>query len=146
MATVNEVGKKSWRLPRSPHVTTAEAAVLQPPPLETMMARSSTSTPSSTLRRLPPQGSSSACASAFPNSASDYGMLVANGTYALTAGNCVECSCGPANLDLYCTPYELDRAEMDIKMREERASMDRALKEEPDKNGFQTSFFNGTCS
>ncbi|XP_066353863.1 uncharacterized protein [Miscanthus floridulus] len=131
--------------------------MLQPPPLETMMARSSTSTPSSTLRRLPPQGSSSACASAFPNSASDYGMLVANGTYALTAGNCVECSCGPANLDLYCTPYELEqrmkhereemdsvvmlhRAEMDIKMREERASMreerasmDRALKEEPDK-------------
>ncbi|WVZ82033.1 hypothetical protein U9M48_029345 [Paspalum notatum var. saurae] len=45
-----------------------------------------------------------ACASAFPNSASDYGLLVANGTYALTAGNCVECSCGPANLNLYCTP------------------------------------------
>ncbi|KAK3131900.1 hypothetical protein QOZ80_6AG0513140 [Eleusine coracana subsp. coracana] len=45
-----------------------------------------------------------ACASAFPNSASDSGLLVANGTYALTAGNCVECSCGPANLNLYCTP------------------------------------------
>ncbi|AQK83115.1 LysM domain-containing GPI-anchored protein 1 [Zea mays] len=49
----------------------------------------------------------SACASAFPNSASDYGLLVANGTYALTAGNCVECSCGPANLNLYCTPSSL---------------------------------------
>ncbi|XP_062233338.1 lysM domain-containing GPI-anchored protein LYP6 isoform X2 [Phragmites australis] len=48
-----------------------------------------------------------ACASAFPNSASDYGLLVANGTYALTAGNCVECSCGPANLNLYCTPASL---------------------------------------
>ncbi|KAL5661334.1 hypothetical protein ACJX0J_028459, partial [Zea mays] len=47
------------------------------------------------------------CASAFPNSASDYGLLVANGTYALTAGNCVECSCGPANLNLYCTPSSL---------------------------------------
>ncbi|CAM0149009.1 unnamed protein product [Urochloa decumbens] len=46
----------------------------------------------------------SACASAFPNSASDSGLLVANGTYALTAGNCVECSCGPQNLNLYCTP------------------------------------------
>ncbi|KAG2610267.1 lysM domain-containing GPI-anchored protein LYP6-like [Panicum virgatum] len=45
-----------------------------------------------------------ACASAFPNSASDSGLLVANGTYALTAGNCVECSCGPASLNLYCTP------------------------------------------
>ncbi|XP_062228396.1 lysM domain-containing GPI-anchored protein LYP6-like [Phragmites australis] len=48
-----------------------------------------------------------ACASAFPNSASDYGLLVANGTYALTAGNCVECSCGPVNLNLYCTPASL---------------------------------------
>ncbi|CAO1947736.1 unnamed protein product [Urochloa humidicola] len=45
-----------------------------------------------------------ACASTFPNSASDSGLLVANGTYALTAGNCVECSCGPENLNLYCTP------------------------------------------
>ncbi|KAL6861217.1 hypothetical protein ACP4OV_016917 [Aristida adscensionis] len=48
-----------------------------------------------------------ACASAFPSSASDYGLLVANGTYAITAGNCVACSCGPANLDLYCTPTSL---------------------------------------
>ncbi|CAN6214640.1 unnamed protein product [Urochloa humidicola] len=45
-----------------------------------------------------------ACTSAFPNSASDSGLLVANGTYALTAGNCVECSCGPENLNLYCMP------------------------------------------
>ncbi|KAL5199936.1 hypothetical protein ABZP36_021139 [Zizania latifolia] len=48
-----------------------------------------------------------ACASMFPNSASDYGLLVANGTYALTAGNCVECSCGPGDLKLYCTPTTL---------------------------------------
>ncbi|TVU12129.1 hypothetical protein EJB05_45756 [Eragrostis curvula] len=48
-----------------------------------------------------------ACASSFPGSASDYGLLVANGTYALTAGNCVECSCGPANLNLYCMPASL---------------------------------------
>lgn len=48
-----------------------------------------------------------ACASTFPNFASDYGLLVANGTYALTAGNCVECSCGPGSLDLYCTPASL---------------------------------------
>lgn len=48
-----------------------------------------------------------ACASTFPSSASDYGLLVANGTYALTAGNCVECSCGPGNLNLYCTPASL---------------------------------------
>lgn len=48
-----------------------------------------------------------ACASMFPNSASDYGLLVANGTYALTAGNCVQCSCGPGDLKLYCTPASL---------------------------------------
>ncbi|KQK01717.1 hypothetical protein BRADI_3g57756v3 [Brachypodium distachyon] len=48
-----------------------------------------------------------ACASTFPKSASDHGLLVANGTYALTAGNCVQCSCGPGNLDLYCTPASL---------------------------------------
>lgn len=39
-----------------------------------------------------------ACTSAFPKSASDHGLIVANGTYALTAGNCVQCSCGPGNL------------------------------------------------
>ncbi|KAK1620169.1 hypothetical protein QYE76_025686 [Lolium multiflorum] len=48
-----------------------------------------------------------ACASSFPKSASDHGLLVANGTYALTAGNCVQCSCGPGNLNLYCTPASL---------------------------------------
>ncbi|PUZ77819.1 hypothetical protein GQ55_1G403800 [Panicum hallii var. hallii] len=48
-----------------------------------------------------------ACASAFPKSASDHGLIVANGTYALTAGNCVQCSCGPGSLNLYCTPASL---------------------------------------
>nr|XP_009388184.1 PREDICTED: lysM domain-containing GPI-anchored protein 1-like [Musa acuminata subsp. malaccensis] len=48
-----------------------------------------------------------ACASMFPNSASDYGMIVANGTYAITASHCVQCSCGPGNLNLYCTPASL---------------------------------------
>ncbi|KAL6633469.1 hypothetical protein ACP70R_026140 [Stipagrostis hirtigluma subsp. patula] len=48
-----------------------------------------------------------ACASTFPKSASDHGLIVANGTYALTAGNCVQCSCGPGSLNLYCTPASL---------------------------------------
>ncbi|CAN6245947.1 unnamed protein product [Urochloa humidicola] len=48
-----------------------------------------------------------ACASAFPKSASDHGLVVANGTYALTADNCVQCSCGPGSLNLYCTPASL---------------------------------------
>uniref|UniRef100_J3LHG7 LysM domain-containing protein n=1 Tax=Oryza brachyantha TaxID=4533 RepID=J3LHG7_ORYBR len=48
-----------------------------------------------------------ACTSTFPKSASDHGLVVANGTYALTAGNCVQCSCGPGNLNLYCTPASL---------------------------------------
>lgn len=33
------------------------------------------------------------CASMFPNYASDYGLVVANGTYTVTAGHCVQCSC-----------------------------------------------------
>ncbi|TVU28686.1 hypothetical protein EJB05_20216, partial [Eragrostis curvula] len=40
------------------------------------------------------------CASTFPKSSSDHGLIVANGTYALTAGNCVQCSCGPGSLNL----------------------------------------------
>ncbi|XP_062217577.1 lysM domain-containing GPI-anchored protein LYP6-like [Phragmites australis] len=48
-----------------------------------------------------------ACASTFPKSASDHGLIVANGTYVLTAGNCVQCSCGPVSLNLYCTPASL---------------------------------------
>ncbi|KAJ1701537.1 hypothetical protein LUZ63_001316 [Rhynchospora breviuscula] len=45
-----------------------------------------------------------ACSSMFPRFASDYGLVVANGTYAITAGRCVQCSCGPGNLNLFCTP------------------------------------------
>ncbi|KAG6519559.1 lysM domain-containing GPI-anchored protein LYP6-like [Zingiber officinale] len=48
-----------------------------------------------------------ACPSRFSNYASDFGMIVANGTYAITADNCVQCSCGPGNLNLYCTPASL---------------------------------------
>uniref|UniRef100_A0ACD5Y1D5 Uncharacterized protein n=1 Tax=Avena sativa TaxID=4498 RepID=A0ACD5Y1D5_AVESA len=40
-----------------------------------------------------------ACSSSFPTSTSDYGLAVANGTYAVTADRCVQCSCGPANLE-----------------------------------------------
>ncbi|KAE9603918.1 putative LysM domain-containing protein [Lupinus albus] len=48
-----------------------------------------------------------ACASNFPRYASDYGLLVPNGSYAITAGHCVQCSCGPLNLNLYCMPASL---------------------------------------
>ncbi|WVZ18733.1 hypothetical protein V8G54_006055 [Vigna mungo] len=48
-----------------------------------------------------------ACASSFPKSASDFGLLVPNGSYAITAGHCVQCSCGPRNLNLYCMPASL---------------------------------------
>ncbi|CAL9109197.1 unnamed protein product [Musa acuminata var. zebrina] len=48
-----------------------------------------------------------ACASMFPSYASDYGLIVANGTYAITASHCVQCSCGPGNLRLYCSPASL---------------------------------------
>ncbi|KAK4274022.1 hypothetical protein QN277_017314 [Acacia crassicarpa] len=48
-----------------------------------------------------------ACASNFPNYAADHGLIVPNGSYAITAGHCVLCSCGPRNLNLYCMPASL---------------------------------------
>ncbi|KAF7829841.1 lysM domain-containing GPI-anchored protein 1-like [Senna tora] len=48
-----------------------------------------------------------ACASNFPNYAADYGLLVPNGSYAITASHCMQCSCGPQNLNLYCMPASL---------------------------------------
>ncbi|XP_010908457.1 lysM domain-containing GPI-anchored protein 1 [Elaeis guineensis] len=48
-----------------------------------------------------------ACASMFPRYASDFGLVVANGSYSITASHCVQCSCGPGNLNLYCTPASL---------------------------------------
>ncbi|KAL4301225.1 hypothetical protein HN51_052633 [Arachis hypogaea] len=48
-----------------------------------------------------------ACASNFPRSSSDFGLLVPNGSYAITAGHCVQCSCGPRDLNLYCMPASL---------------------------------------
>ncbi|XP_062198528.1 lysM domain-containing GPI-anchored protein LYP4-like [Phragmites australis] len=48
-----------------------------------------------------------ACASSFPAFTSDVGLTVANGTYAITANRCVQCSCGPGNLDLFCVPAPL---------------------------------------
>ncbi|OAY58253.1 lysM domain-containing GPI-anchored protein 1 isoform X1 [Manihot esculenta] len=48
-----------------------------------------------------------ACASRFPRYALDYGLIVPNGSYAISASHCVQCSCGPGNLDLYCMPASL---------------------------------------
>ncbi|XXG87243.1 hypothetical protein AAC387_Pa11g1972 [Persea americana] len=48
-----------------------------------------------------------ACASGFPRYAYDHRLIVANGSYAITASHCVQCSCGPGNLNLYCTPSSL---------------------------------------
>ncbi|KAI9106504.1 hypothetical protein K1719_022032 [Acacia pycnantha] len=48
-----------------------------------------------------------ACASNFPNYSADYGLLVPNGSYAITASHCMQCSCGPQNLNLYCMPASL---------------------------------------
>ncbi|KAG9451095.1 hypothetical protein H6P81_011060 [Aristolochia fimbriata] len=48
-----------------------------------------------------------ACASSFPRYSSDFGLIVPNGSYAIAASHCVQCSCGPGNLKLYCTPASL---------------------------------------
>ncbi|KAL5149740.1 LysM domain-containing GPI-anchored protein 1 [Glycine soja] len=44
-----------------------------------------------------------ACASNFPKYASDYGLLVPNGSYTIL----LLCSCGPQDLNLYCMPSSL---------------------------------------
>ncbi|KAL2520025.1 LysM domain-containing GPI-anchored protein 1 [Forsythia ovata] len=49
----------------------------------------------------------SACASNFQRHASDYGLFVLNGSYAITASHCVQCSCGPGSRSLYCVPASL---------------------------------------
>ncbi|KAL8459512.1 hypothetical protein ACS0TY_036848 [Phlomoides rotata] len=49
----------------------------------------------------------SACASNFPSYAKDYGLVVPNGSYAITASHCVQCSCGPGSRNLYCMPASL---------------------------------------
>ncbi|KAJ4850931.1 LysM domain-containing GPI-anchored protein 1 [Turnera subulata] len=48
-----------------------------------------------------------ACASNLPRYASDFGLIVPNGSYAITASHCVQCSCGPGSLNLYCMPAAL---------------------------------------
>ncbi|XP_077224930.1 lysM domain-containing GPI-anchored protein 1-like [Tasmannia lanceolata] len=48
-----------------------------------------------------------ACASSFRRYSSDFRLIVPNGSYAITASHCVQCSCGPGNLNLYCTPSPL---------------------------------------
>lgn len=49
----------------------------------------------------------SACASNFPSAASDYGLIVPNGSYAISASHCVQCSCVPGSRNLYCMPASL---------------------------------------
>ncbi|GAB4853080.1 hypothetical protein Ancab_017265 [Ancistrocladus abbreviatus] len=49
-----------------------------------------------------------ACTSSIKNSSLDYPLLVANGTYVLTANNCVLCKCDAANnYTLQCAPSQL---------------------------------------
>ncbi|KAL0438089.1 UNVERIFIED_CONTAM: LysM domain-containing GPI-anchored protein 1 [Sesamum latifolium] len=49
----------------------------------------------------------SACASNFPTYAADYGLVVPNGSYAIAASHCVQCSCGQGSRNLYCMPASL---------------------------------------
>ncbi|KAL7128372.1 hypothetical protein ABFS83_14G312000 [Erythranthe nasuta] len=49
----------------------------------------------------------SACASNFPTYSKDYGLVVPNGSYAIAASHCVQCSCGPGSRNLYCMPASL---------------------------------------
>lgn len=49
----------------------------------------------------------SACPSNYPKYASDYGLMVPNGSYAITASHCVQCSCVPGSRNLFCMPASL---------------------------------------
>lgn len=49
----------------------------------------------------------SACSSNISNKSTDRNLLVANGSYAIAASHCLQCSCGPRDLDLYCAPAPL---------------------------------------
>ncbi|PSS12141.1 LysM domain-containing GPI-anchored protein like [Actinidia chinensis var. chinensis] len=50
-----------------------------------------------------------ACTSMVSNNSLDYPLLVANGTYAFTAGNCVKCTCDAANnWTLQCEPSQVN--------------------------------------
>lgn len=48
-----------------------------------------------------------ACTSNISNKSMDRNLLVANGSYAIAASHCLQCSCGPRDLDLYCAPAPL---------------------------------------
>ncbi|KAL5558392.1 hypothetical protein UlMin_034603 [Ulmus minor] len=48
-----------------------------------------------------------ACWSNFPRYANDFGLIVPNGSYFITASHCVQCSCGPGSRNLYCMPASL---------------------------------------
>ncbi|CAN8270702.1 unnamed protein product [Cochlearia groenlandica] len=49
-----------------------------------------------------------ACGSNFPKYATDYGLIIPNGSYALTAEHCVQCSCSLGSRSMYCEPSSLD--------------------------------------
>ncbi|KFK42152.1 hypothetical protein AALP_AA2G218000 [Arabis alpina] len=48
-----------------------------------------------------------ACGSNFPKYATDYGLIIPNGSYALTAGHCVQCSCVLGSRSMYCEPASI---------------------------------------
>uniref|UniRef100_A0A1J3GDD4 LysM domain-containing GPI-anchored protein 2 n=1 Tax=Noccaea caerulescens TaxID=107243 RepID=A0A1J3GDD4_NOCCA len=48
-----------------------------------------------------------ACGSNFPKYATDYGLIIPNGSYALTAGHCVQCSCSLGSRSMYCEPASI---------------------------------------
>ncbi|KAG6491103.1 chitin elicitor-binding protein-like [Zingiber officinale] len=46
------------------------------------------------------------CSSAISNASLDSGLLVSNGSYILTANNCVRCSCSSSSWELDCHPTQ----------------------------------------
>ncbi|GJN24210.1 hypothetical protein PR202_gb11940 [Eleusine coracana subsp. coracana] len=50
------------------------------------------------------------CHSSISNTSADHGLLIPNGSYALTANNCIQCKCSANTYQLDCTPVQGNRS------------------------------------
>ncbi|XP_058191153.1 lysM domain-containing GPI-anchored protein 2-like isoform X2 [Rhododendron vialii] len=74
---------------------------------ETLLALNGLSSPKNLLANVPLDVPLKACTTMVGNNSLDYPLLVANGTYIFTAGDCVMCSCNAANnWTLQCEPSQ----------------------------------------
>ncbi|GAB4838618.1 hypothetical protein Ancab_028163 [Ancistrocladus abbreviatus] len=77
--------------------------------VETLLSLNNLSSPSKLMADEPLDVPLRACTSSINTTSLDYPLLVSNGTYVLTANNCVQCNCDAANnYTLQCKPSQLN--------------------------------------